>query len=107
MRCERSVAVDVGRVCIQLRTIANDINDARPLLGPLLRNLTGAIERATYVNDGPFILKLPPNAREHSGAKTIVVQLAEDLSGHNQAMSSGSVSNGSGSAIRENVTANC
>lgn len=77
-RLKQSTIKDVGRVCIQLRTIANDINEARPLLGPLLRNLTDAIERATYVNDGPFILKLPPNARENTGARTIVVQLTDD-----------------------------
>lgn len=58
-RLEQRTIKQVGEVCIQLRSIACDIEPARPLLGPLLRNLTTAIETAAYTQDGTFILKLP------------------------------------------------
>lgn len=77
-RLEQRTIKRVGEVCLQLRSIARNIEPARPLLGPLLRNLTTAIETAAYTRDGNFVLTLPDNTRQVNEAKRVVVQLAND-----------------------------
>lgn len=58
-RLKPSTAARVERIMDELRDVADDIEDARPMLAPLYRNIADAMDRSLYVKESNFWLKLP------------------------------------------------